>query len=103
MSALTAARLKGGVLAPGQFAFLKLVDRRLWYALHSLGFEAEGHSPHPHPAQRIEAIGARDYWAAERIAGAPLSAPAIDRAVSVITAAAKAQHKRVDAAQMNRS
>ena len=37
MSVLTAARLRSGVLAPAQFAFLKLVDRRLWYALHGLG------------------------------------------------------------------
>ena len=40
MSVLNAARLRSGVLAPAQFAFLKLVDRRLWYALHALGFES---------------------------------------------------------------
>ena len=39
MSVLNQARLRSGVLAPAQFAFLKLVDRRLWYALHALGFE----------------------------------------------------------------
>ena len=39
MSVLNAARSRSGVLAPAQFAFLKLVDRRLWYALHALGFE----------------------------------------------------------------
>jgi intracellular multiplication protein IcmP len=54
MSVLNAARLRSGVLAPAQFAFLKLVDRRLWYALHALGFEADGPLAHPHPSQRVE-------------------------------------------------
>ncbi len=88
MSSLNAARLKGGVLAPAQFAFLKLVDRRLWYALHSLGFEIDGPRAHPHPSQRVEAIGARDHWAAERLVGRPLAAPSIDRAVAAIRGAA---------------
>ena len=39
MSVLNAARIKAGVLPPALFAWLKLVDRPLWYALHSLGFE----------------------------------------------------------------
>ena len=85
MSALCEARLRGGVLAPAQFAFLKLVDRRLWYALHSLGFEVDGPRA-PHPSQRIEAIGARDHWAAERLARRPLAAPEIDRAVEAVRA-----------------
>lgn len=88
MSVLTHARLRGGVLAPAQFAFLKLVDRRLWYALHSLGFPADAPGQQPHPNPRVEAIGARDHWAAELAVGARLVAPAIDRAVAVIRAAA---------------
>ena len=32
------------------------VDRRLWYALHALGFESRRLIDHPHPSQRIEAI-----------------------------------------------
>ena len=39
MSLLNVARRRHGVLAPAQFAWLKLLDRPLWYALHSLGFE----------------------------------------------------------------
>ena len=66
MALLNAARLRAGVLASGQFAWLKLVDRRLWYALHSLGFETEGFGRYLHPNPRVEAIGARDHWAAER-------------------------------------
>jgi intracellular multiplication protein IcmP len=51
MSVLNAARLRSGVLAPAQFAFLKLVDRRLWYALHALGFEADAPLTHSHRAR----------------------------------------------------
>lgn len=89
MSLLTEARLRAGVLAPAQFAFLKLVDRRLWYALHSLGFPSDGPGSTTHPNPRIEAVGARDHWAAERAAGRPLLVPALDPAVSSIRAAAR--------------
>ena len=84
MSVLNAARLKSGVLAPAQFAFLKLVDRRLWYALHALGFEQDGLIAHPHPSQRIEAIGASAHWAAERAVGAPVPTPEFDAAIAAI-------------------
>jgi intracellular multiplication protein IcmP len=84
MSVLNAARLRSGVLAPAQFAFLKLVDRRLWYALHALGFEADGPLAHPHPSQRVEAIGARAHWAAELAIGAPLPTPEFDAAIAAI-------------------
>lgn len=73
-----------GLLAPAQFAFLKLVDRRLWYALHALGFEADGPLAHPHPSQRVEAIGARAHWAAERAIGAPIPTPEFDAAIDAI-------------------
>ena len=96
MSALTEARLKAGVLAPAQFAWLKLVDRRLWYALHSLGFEVDGPKAHPHPSPRVEAIGARDHWAAERLAGRPLPVAAIDRAAGAIKAAWETRHRKGD-------
>jgi intracellular multiplication protein IcmP len=84
MSVLNAARLRSGVLAPAQFAFLKLVDRRLWYALHALGFEADGPLAHPHPSQRVEAIGARAHWAAERAIGAPIPTPEFEAAIDAI-------------------
>ena len=47
MSVLNEARLRSGLMAPAQFAFLKLVDRRLWYALHALGFESDALIAHP--------------------------------------------------------
>jgi intracellular multiplication protein IcmP len=81
MSLLTAARRRSGVLAPAQFACLKLIDRSLWYALHSLGFEGDGPGQMTHPNPRIEAAGARDHWAAERAAGKPLIIPSVGRAV----------------------
>lgn len=88
MTLLTEARRRTGVLAPAQFNSLKLVDRRLWYALHSLGFPAEGLGQHPHPNPLVEAVGARDHWAAERLAGEPLLLPSVERAARVVRAAA---------------
>jgi intracellular multiplication protein IcmP len=88
MSLLNEARRSAGVLAPGQFVWLKLVDRGLWYALHSLGFETEGFGRYLHPNPRVEAIGARDHWAVERIAGVPVSRPSLDRAIEALRKAA---------------
>ncbi|MGI4794006.1 MAG: hypothetical protein ACRYG8_07980 [Janthinobacterium lividum] len=82
MAVLTFAREKAGVLAPGEFAFLKLVDRQLWYALHSLGFPGGNRNEQPNP--RAEALGARDHWAAECDIGAPIKTPSLDRAISAI-------------------
>jgi intracellular multiplication protein IcmP len=84
MSLLNAARLKSGVLPPAQFAWLKLVDRRLWYALSSLGFETESVGRYLHPNPRVEAVGARDHWAVERAAGMVLLEPQLDRAIAAI-------------------
>jgi intracellular multiplication protein IcmP len=84
MELLNAARRRAGVLAPGQFAWLKLVDRPLWYALHSLGFETEGSGRYLHPNPRVEAVGACDHWAVERLAGEPLVEPNIDRAIEAL-------------------
>jgi intracellular multiplication protein IcmP len=89
MSVLTQARARAGVLAPAQFNFLKLVDRRLWYALHALGFPMDGPGQHPHPNARVEALGARDHWEIECIAGVPLLKPMVDRAVAALSCAAQ--------------
>lgn len=84
MALLNEARRKAGVLAPAQFVWLKLLDRPLWYALHSLGFETEGFGRHLHPNPCIEAAGARDHWAAERVAGRPLVEPETARALDAV-------------------
>lgn len=83
MAVLTYARSQAGVLAPGQFAFLKLVDRQLWYALHSLGFPG-GNNRNEQPNPRAEALGCRDHWAAECDIGAPIKTPSLERAISAI-------------------
>jgi intracellular multiplication protein IcmP len=84
MELLNTARLRAGVLAPGQFAWLKLVDRPLWYALHSLGYETQGLGRYLHPNPRVEAVGARDHWAVERLAGEPVIEPKMDRAIEAL-------------------
>jgi intracellular multiplication protein IcmP len=84
MTLLNVARLRHGVLAPAQFAWLRLVDRPLWYALHSLGFETEGVGRYLHPAPRVEALGARDHWAVERAAGEPVFEPDLVRAIAAL-------------------
>jgi intracellular multiplication protein IcmP len=84
MSLLLHARAQAGVLAPGQFAFVKLIDRPLWYALHSMGFPSEMGSAAPMPNPRIEALGVRDHWAAECALRRPLRKPALDSAMDTI-------------------
>lgn len=89
MTLLCEARRRGGVLAPAQFNFVKLIDRRVWYALHALGFPVEdGAEETAMPNPRAEAAGARDHWAAECAQGQPLFVPALDRAVAALRAAA---------------
>ncbi len=97
MSLLNESRLAAGVLAPAQFAWLKLVDRPLWYALHSLGFETESFGRYLHPNPRAEAAGARDHWAAERIAKRALARPDIERALEAFRAASAAERGADDA------
>ena len=91
MSLLNVTRRRRGVLAPAQFAWLKLVDRSLWYALHSLGFETEGIGRYLHPNPRVEALGARDHWAVECAAGAPVIEPDLTRAIAALRRHAQAR------------
>jgi intracellular multiplication protein IcmP len=84
MGLLMHARARAGVLAPAQFAFLKLVDRPLWYALHSLGFPLTEEDYGPQPNARIEALGARAHWEAERTLRKPLSRPHVEAALDAI-------------------
>ena len=48
------------------------------------GSNSDGLIDHPHPSQRIEAIGARAHWAAERAVGAPIPTPEFDAAIAAI-------------------
>jgi intracellular multiplication protein IcmP len=96
MALLTAARIKAGVMAPAQFVWLKLVDRNLWYALHSLGYEIEGTGRYIHPNPRIEALGARCHWAAERAAGRPILKPHLEEAIATLRRYAQAHEMGLD-------
>jgi intracellular multiplication protein IcmP len=84
MGLLMHARARAGVLAPGQFAFLKLVDRPLWYALHSLGFPLTITDYGPQPNARIEALGSRAHWEAERAVRQRLPRPRMEMATEAI-------------------
>jgi intracellular multiplication protein IcmP len=83
-------------LAPAQFAWVKLIDRPLWYALHSLGFESEGLGRYAHPNARVEASGARDHWATERAAGRAIPWPSITRAIDALRVAHAQRVKAVE-------
>ncbi|MDR3451048.1 MAG: hypothetical protein P4M15_15120 [Alphaproteobacteria bacterium] len=64
------ARAQGGVLAPGQFVWVRAEDRSLWYPLNNLGrrsFHTEG-------------AGAMAHFMAEQAAAKPLPIPRIDTA-----------------------
>jgi intracellular multiplication protein IcmP len=105
MALLNQARLRAGVLAPGQFAWLKLVDRLLWYALASLGFETEGVGRYLHPNPRVEAVGARDHWALERLLGVPVIEPSVERAMEAVHkawAAARVEDGRAESCGCSR-
>lgn len=65
------ARTQGGVLAPAQFLWLRVVDRPLWYALNNLGRHAF----------LTEGAGAMAHFMAEDSAKKPLVIPRIDTAI----------------------
>ena len=68
------ARMQGGVLAPGQFVWLRGEDRALWYPLNNLGRRAF-HS---------EGAGAIAHYMAEVLAQKPLPMPRLDTAIVTI-------------------
>lgn len=68
------ARSMGGVLAPGQFVWLRGQDRNLWYALNNLGRRSY-HS---------EGMGALAHFMAEEAAKKPLPIPRVDTAIVTI-------------------
>jgi intracellular multiplication protein IcmP len=89
MSVLCHARLRGGVLNPGLFAWVRLVDRPLFMALDTLGAPIPGvpWQRGPAPAPLAEGMGARDHWARELEAGGALVLPAVDAALAAVRAA----------------
>lgn len=65
------ARMMGGVLAPGQFVWLRGQDRAVWYPLNNLGRRAF-HS---------EGAGAMAHYMTEASAQKPLPMPRVDTAI----------------------
>jgi intracellular multiplication protein IcmP len=90
MTLLSHARREAGVMNPGLFAALKLVDRPLWWALQSLGFPPEsGPLWRIMPAPCIEATAALEHWQTECEAGRPLVIPAITSSLNRIRVLAR--------------
>lgn len=76
MSLLDVAR-ESGVIAPVEFAWLKGVDRTLWYALQSVGRKTPF----------VEGGGAFAHWEFERLLGRPLTRPEVQTAVEALVKA----------------
>lgn len=72
--ALNTAREEGGVLAPGQFVWLRGHDRTLWYPLNNLGRQSF----------HMEAVGAMAHYRLEKRAERPIPKPKVQEAVNTI-------------------
>lgn len=74
MRGLLNARDEGGVLAPGQFVWLRAYDRELWYPLNNLGRQA----------LHMEALGAHAHYKMEKITQRPIPNPRVEDAIIAI-------------------
>lgn len=70
IAVLEAAR-ENGVLAAAWFRWLKMADRRMWYALNDLGLDVAS----------VEAAGIRAHYQAESIAKTAIAEPLIEPAI----------------------
>lgn len=68
------ARMRGGVLAPATFVWLRAHDRALWYPLNNLGRRS----------YHAEASGVMAHFMAELAAGRPLPIPRVETAVMAL-------------------
>lgn len=84
MSLLDESRKQSGVLPPSFFLVIKLIDRRMWYALHSLGFPGKNFRRKNHPNPCIEAAGARAHWEKEIFTKKALVVPQISIVLETI-------------------
>jgi intracellular multiplication protein IcmP len=74
LGALDWARQRGGVMAWAEFNWIKAVDRPLSYALNNLGRRSF----------HIEGAGAMAHFAAEKLAGRPLTEPCVAEAFTAM-------------------
>lgn len=77
-SLLLAAR-EDGVLASADFLWLKLVDRKMWFTLNSVGRQTPP----------TEAAGVYAHWLAERQLARKISTPMVEEAVNALEGALK--------------
>lgn len=75
MGILARPRRKGPV-GPGEFSWLKAVDRPLWYALDNLGRQTF----------HVEGLAAMSHFRQERLAGSRLAAPHVVEATEALAA-----------------
>ena len=79
LSLLIIAAREDGVLALADFLWLKLVDRRMWFMMNTVGRQTP-------PA---EVAGPFAHWNAERLLGRKISTPMVEEAVNALEAALK--------------
>lgn len=76
LSLLQQARLRSGVVNPGIFASVQLVDRNLWLVLAAASYPRDGRPAHDMTiAPCAEAAAAISHWGAECRAGGPIAQP----------------------------
>lgn len=93
MSMLVYAR-RNGVLATGYFAWLKYVDRTLWYCLNNAGRDVGW----------IEIAAIHGHWLAEKIFEQPILRPYVDKAVKALDEAmqqTKFNQEKIDFIKIN--
>lgn len=79
MGGLLVAAREDGVVPASEFLWLKIVDRRLWYMLNSVGRQ----TPY------AEVGGAFAHWRAEQVMKRPSLTPMIDEAIKALEVAVK--------------
>ena len=72
MASMLVAARQDGVLAAADFLWLKVVDRRLWFMLNTMGRK----TPFP------EVAGAFAHWQTELQFGSPIRIPMVEEAVN---------------------
>ena len=78
MTLLQMARLRCGVLNPGLFAVIQLIDRDLWLVLSGISYPRHGLPLYLMSTTAcLEASAAIEHWTAECARGAPIAEPQI--------------------------
>ncbi|QEO18746.1 secretion/conjugation apparatus DotM-related subunit [Acetobacter vaccinii] len=82
LSLLQHARRRCGVVNPGLFSAIQLLDRDLWLVLSAVSYPRDRQPDHMLSITTCtEAAGAVEHWQAECVLGAPIPTPRVDRAL----------------------